>query len=248
MSETPATYQLFYWSGIQGRGEFVRLALEAAGAAYDDVGRQSAGQGGGDKAVAGILRGEEGSPLPFAPPVLRHGPLLIAQTANILQYLAPRLGLVPEDEASRLVANQLQLTIADFILEAHDTHHPIGVDLYYEDQQPESQRRSELFIKNRAPKFLAYFERVVERNTAGAGKHALGAALTYVDLSLFQTMTGLTYAFPRASERLFARTPGLLAVRDNVAALPRVAAYLASPRRIPFNKHGLFRYYPELDA
>jgi glutathione S-transferase len=248
MNQAEARYQLYYWSGIQGRGEFVRLALEAAGAAYDDVGRQSAEQGGGDKAVAAILRGEDGSALPFAPPALRHGPLLIAQTANILQYLAPRLGLVPDDEASRLMANQLQLTIADFILEAHDTHHPIGVDLYYEDQKPESERRSSLFIKNRAPKFLTYFERVVERNGAGGGRHALGGALSYIDLSLFQTVAGLAYAFPRASARLFAGTPGLLAVRDNVAALPRVAAYLTSSRRIPFNKHGLFRHYPELDA
>ena len=248
MNPSPKSpYELYYWSGIQGRGEFIRLAFEATDTAYVDVGRMPASEGGGDKAVAAILRDQPGRPLPFAPPVLQHGPLLIAQSAQILQYLGPRLQLVPEDEVSRLAAHQVQLTISDFLVEAHDVHHPIGVDLYYEDQKPESQRRSENFIKNRAPKYLGYFERVVEHNHDGAGIHALGSDLSYVDLSLFQVMSGMTYAFPRTMARLSKKLPRLVAVRDAVAALPLVAAYLESKRRIPFNQHGIFRHYPELD-
>ncbi|MEA2696570.1 MAG: glutathione S-transferase [Myxococcales bacterium] len=249
MNPSPnAPYELFYWSGIQGRGEFIRLAFEATGTDYVDVGRMPAAKGAGDKAVAAILRDQPGQALPFAPPVLRHGPLLIAQSAQILQYLGPRLQLVPDDEAGRLLANQVQLTVSDFLVEAHDVHHPVGVDLYYEDQKPESQRRAENFLKNRAPKYLGYFERVVGLNDGGAGVHAVGGALSYVDLSLFQVMSGMAYAFPRATARLAKALPRLVAVRDAVAAQPRVAAYLESKRRIPFNEHGIFRHYPELDA
>jgi glutathione S-transferase len=249
MNPSPnATYELYYWSGIQGRGEFVRLAFEATGTDYVDVGRTPAANGGGDKAVAAILRDQPGQALPFAPPALRHGPLLIAQTAQILQYLGPRLQLVPADEASQLLANQVQLTVSDFLVEAHDVHHPVGVDLYYEDQKPESQRRAENFLKNRAPKYLGYFERVVGLNDDGAGLHAVGGALSYVDLSLFQVMSGMAYAFPHATARLGKTLPRLVALRDAVAAQPRVAAYLESKRRIPFNEHGIFRHYPELDA
>ena len=184
----------------------------------------------------------------FAPPILRHGAVTLSQTAAILQYLGPRLRLVPDDEASRLRANHLQLTIADFVLEAHDTHHPIASSLYYEDQKPEAARRTHAFVQSRLPKYLGYFERVVESNAAGAVPHAVGAALSYVDLSLFQIIAGLEYAFPRALSRVAAKTPRLLQLRDRVAAEPAVAAYLQSPRRIPFNQQGIFRSYPELDV
>jgi hypothetical protein len=43
-------------------------------------------------------------------------------------------------------------------------------------------------------------------------------------------------------------TPELLALRERVRELPRIAAYLASGRRMPFNQDGIFRRYPELDA
>jgi glutathione S-transferase len=247
MAETGATYELFYWPSIQGRGEFVRLALEAAGAPYVDVVRRPADEGGGVKVLTAMLAEPSGGGPFFAPPILRHGAVTLSQSAAILQYLGPRLGLVPEDEASRLKANHLQLTIADFVLEVHDVHHPIGASLYYHDQKPEAARRAELFTKNRIPKYLGYFERVLQQNGAGGGRHAVGAALSYVDLSLFQIMSGLGYAFPHALSRVAGAVPCLVALRDRVAAAPAVAAYLASPRRIAFNDHGLFRHYPELD-
>jgi glutathione S-transferase len=245
-----AEYQLYYWPSIQGRGEFIRLAFEAAEVPFLDVARAS-GRGRGMAALESVLAGKTAGLLPFAPPILRHGDLTIAQTANILAYLGPRLGLVPRDEASRLAAHQHQLTIADLVVEAHDVHHPIGVDLYYEQQKREARRRAEVFIASRMPKFLGYFEKVLARNqaaTAGARWHALGRTLTYVDLSLFQVMAGLAYAFPNALSALERKLPRLCALRDGVAAVPPVAWYLASPRRIPFNEYGIFRHYPELDA
>jgi glutathione S-transferase len=247
MATSDATYELYYWPSIPGRGELVRLALEAAGATYVDVVRLSVEEGGGVKALTALLAATDGGGPFFAPPVLRHGAVTLSQTGAILQYLGPRLGLVPDDEASRLRANHLQLTISDFLLEAHDTHHPIASSLYYEDQKPEAARRAELFIKNRIPKYLGYFERVLATNVAGGGRHAVGSALSYVDLSLFQVMAGVGYAFPRALSRMTSELARLVALRDRVAAEPLVAAYLASPRRIPFNEKGIFRHYPELD-
>jgi glutathione S-transferase len=236
-------YELYYWAGIQGRGEFVRLALEEAGADYRDVAREAGGEG----AMQSLLGDEKIEHLPFAPPFLRAGELVIGQTANILLYLGGHHGLAPADEAGRLWAHQLQLTIADFVDEIHDTHHPIASGLYYEDQRREARTRTADFLKSRAPKYLGYFERVLGRNDAG-GRHLVGDSLTYPDLSLFQVVAGLRYAFPRAMARLAPKHPRVVAVHDMVAARPRIAAYLASDRRIPFNQHGIFRHYPELDA
>jgi glutathione S-transferase len=233
-------YELYYWPSIQGRGEFIRLALEAGGAGYVDVARQP----GGMLKMFALMESSSSARPPFAPPFLKCGRLVVAQTANILLYLGPRLGLVPADEAARLWAHQLQLTVADFVLEAHDTHHPIGAGLYYEDQKPESKRRAKEFRSERMPKFLGYFEGVLAKNRG----RAVGRALTYVDLSLFQVVAGLRYAFPRAMRSLEPAYPGLVALHDRVAALPRIAAYLASDRRIPFNEQGIFRHYPELDS
>jgi len=235
-------YELYYWAGIQGRGELVRLALEEAGAGYVDVARQP----GGEQAMMRMMRDAPSGRAPFAPPFLKAGDLVIAQTANILLYLGAHLGLAPADEAGRLWAHQLQLTIADFVDEIHDTHHPIASSLYYEDQRQEAKARATDFLKSRAPKYLGYFERLLERSPAGSD-HLLGAELTYPDLSLFQIVAGLRYAFPRALARLEPKHPRLVALYDRVAARPRVAAYLASDRRIPFNQHGIFRHYPELD-
>jgi glutathione S-transferase len=242
-----AEYQLLYWPGIQGRGEFVRLALEEAAVAYDDVGRLPARAGGGSGVVARLL--EEPGPwlTPFGPPALRHGSVLVAHTAAILQYLAPRIGLVPASERSRLRAHQIQLTIADLVAEAHDTHHPISVELYYEAQRPEALRRAEGFVRRRIPRFLAYFDRALDSNPAGRGRWLVGPGRSYVDLSLFQVVAGLRYAFPRAMRRHERRVPRLVELHDRVAARPRIAAYLASERRIPFNEQGIFRHYPELD-
>ena len=234
-------YQLFYWPEIQGRGEFVRLALEDAGAAYDDVARSKAGVG---KMMAMMNGGSDKHP-PFAPPFLKAGKLVIAQVANILFYLGPRLKLAPRDEAGRLWLHQLQLTVTDFVKEIHDTHHPLGGELYYEDAKPEAKRFTQNFLKQRAPKYLGYFEAVLK--TSG-GPYTLGRKLTYMDLSLFQLIEGLRYAFPKATKKIERDMPRLVAVRDKVAARTNIEAYLASPRRIAFNEMGIFRHYPELDT
>lgn len=243
-----AMYELYYWPTIPGRGEFVRLALEDAGADYVDVARLPEDAGGGVKALMKMMR-DEGSDLqPLAPPFVKAEGQLIAQTANILDYLGPRLGLVPDDEPNRRRAHQLQLTIADFLTEIHDVHHPIAVSLYYEDQRVEARRRAPLFISERLPKYLGYFERVLERNAAGDRAHLIGNSASYVDLSAFHLIAGLDYAFPRAMLQQNPRIPLLRALHQRVPARPRLAAYLASPRRIAFNKHGIFRHYPELDV
>jgi len=233
-------YELIYWPEIQGRGEFIRLALEEAGADYVDVARK--GSGGRDRLYA-MLQRRMPTP-PFAPPILKAGKLVIAQTANILLYLGDREGLAPKTEAGRLWTHQLQLTIADFLVEIHDTHHPIGSMLYYEEQKKEAKRRAENFLTVRAPKFLGYFDRILAANNGTL----VGHRITYADLSLFQIVAGLRYAFPNAMKKLERRHKHLGALHDRVAARPRIAAYLASPRRIPFNEFGIFRHYSELDS
>jgi glutathione S-transferase len=238
-------YELYYWPTIQGRGEFVRLALEEGAADYVDVAR-STKRGMGVPALMRLMESPDAQHPPFAPPFLKAGSLLIGQTANILLYLGPRLGLAPIGEAKRLWAHQVQLTIADLINEVHDTHHPIASGLYYRDQKPEARRRAADFIRTRLPKFLGYFEGVLERN-ARRGGYLIGARLSYVDLSAFQVIAGMRYAFPHAMNRLERKHPALIALHDRVAARPRIAAYLASERRIPFNDEGIFRHYPELD-
>jgi glutathione S-transferase len=234
-------YQLFYWPDIQGRGEFVRLALEDAGASYDDVARKPSGMG----RMMAIMNGGRDKHPPFAPPFLKAGKLVIAQVANILFYLGPRLKLGPRDEAGRLWLHQLQLTVTDFVKEIHDTHHPVGSSLYYEDQKPEAKRYTESFLDERAPKYLGYFEAVLKK---GGGPYLLGRKVTYIDLSVFQLIEGLRYAFPQAMQGIERKAPGLVTVRDKVAARPGIKAYLASPRRIAFNEMGIFRHYPELDG
>jgi glutathione S-transferase len=233
------TYDLYYWPEIQGRGEFVRLAFEEAGATYVDVARLPAATGGGVDAMLRLMRGDGSALTPFAPPFVKVGDLVIGQTANVLQFLAPRLGLVAPDETSRVHAHQLMLTVADLVAEVHDTHHPVASSLYYEDQKEEAVRSARIFLRERLPKYLGYFERLLGPN------RELGS---YVDLALFQLIAGLRYAFPRAMQRIQASLPGLVSLFDRVATRSRIAAYLASPRRIPFNEKGLFRHYPELDA
>lgn len=240
-------YELYYWPDIEGRGEFIRLALEQAGANYVDVARLAEQDSMGLPTIMDLLEESTVATPPFAPPFLKAGKLLIAQTANILFFLGPRLKLVPEDEASRLWANQLQLTIADLVTEAHDTHHPISGSLYYKDQQTEAKRRAAFFITERIPKFLSYFEQLPVAHAQDV-PYLVGDALSYVDLSLFQIIAGLHYAFPKTMRRLQTDYPRLHALHAQVMTDPGIAAYLASPRRIPFNKNGIFRHYAELDA
>jgi glutathione S-transferase len=236
-------YELYYQPLIQGRGEFVRLALEDAGADYVDVARDP------DFGRPGIMKFLEDPSLdhpPFAPPFLKAGKLLISQTANILQFLGPRLGLVPKAEASRVWANQLQLTIADWVYETGQTHHPIANILYYEEQSAEAKKRAANFTENRIPKFLGYFERVLKQSPKGAG-FVFGKQASYVDLSLFQMIEGLRYAFPGTMAQHEPQHRRLVELHDRVQTRPRIVAYLSSPRRLPFNQSGIFRCYPELE-
>ncbi len=246
MNTAETRYELYYWPGIQGRGEFVRLAFEAAGVAYADVARQSEANGFGVPAMMRLLDDTTQAQRPFAPPFVRVGDQVIGQTANILNVLGPRLGLAPADDAARAWAHQLQLTIADLVNEVHDTHHPIASNLYYEDQQTEAQRRAADFTTQRLPKFLRYLEGVAGAN--GHTGHLVGNSLTCVDLSVFQLIAGLRYAFARAMVRLEADIPRLCEIHSQVAAHTRIAGYLMSPRRLPFNESGIFRHYPALDT
>jgi glutathione S-transferase len=239
-------YQFHYWPEIQGRGEFVRLALEEAGADYVDVRREPHRKGEPPLYEAREAPGPHPS---FAPPYLIDGDLVIGQTANILLYLGGRHALAPASEAGRLWVNQIQLTIADLVNAVHNTHHPIASGLYYEDQKPEALRYSEAFRRNRLPQYLQWFERILERASGDAGASWLtGAELTYADLSLFQIVAGLRYAFPKRMKALEGGLPRMVSVHDRVSQRPRIAAYLASPRRIAFNEMGIFRRYPELDG
>ena len=239
-------YELYYWPTIQGRGEFVRLALEEAAASYRDVARES-GQGAGVASLLYFLQGRSAERPPFAPPFLRAGRLMVSQTANILQFLGSRHALAPNTESGRLWAHALQLTIADLVAEVHDTHHPVAVSLYYEDQKKEARRKATDFLKNRAPKYLRYFEKILAANAPGC-RYLLGAKLSYVDLSLFQIVAGLSYAFPDTMALSKRKYRHLFALHARIQERPRIAAYLASPRRIPFNEDGIFRHYPELES
>jgi glutathione S-transferase len=234
-------YELYYWPEIQGRGEFVRLALEEAGASYTDVARR----GSGMSAMLKLLDGSRIKRPPYAPPFLRAGKLIVGQSANILLFLGPRLRLVPRDEAGRLWVHQVQLTIADFVKEAHDTHHPLSSQLYYEDQRAAAKRYTGLFWEHRVPKYLGYFEDLLNRS---GGPYLLGRKLSYADLSLFQIVAGLRYAFPKRMKRFERKVPMLVDLHDRVAQRPRIEAYLSSKRRIAFNEMGIFRRYKALDS
>jgi glutathione S-transferase len=238
-------YELYYWPGIQGRGEYVRLALEYADATYVDIALVPEKQGGGVPALEKFLNGRGVQRPPFAPPFLKSGRLLIGQAANILLYLGERLNIAPRDEGGRLWTHQLQLTVADFIVEAHDTHHPIGGSLYYEDQKAEAKRRAAEFLAHRVPKFFGYFERVLARNRGGPGM--VGRNLTYADLSLAQAVAGVQYAFPKAMRKALSKHKRLLALEEFVFSRPRIERYVKSDRRLAFNDDDLYRHYPELD-
>lgn len=244
MKRAEAHYELFYWSGLPGRGEFVRLVFEAAGVPYVDVARLPAAKGGGDAAIERALAGALPGMPPFAPPFVRIGALVIAQTANICRFVAERHGLAPNGEEPRALALELALTVADLVTEVHDTHHPISVMQTYEEQRPQARKRAALFREQRLPRFLGHFEAAL---AIAEGPYLFGETCTYPDLSLFQALSGLAYAFPRAYAQASLATPGLLALHAAVAAEPKIAGYLKSRRRLRFNEQGIFRHYPELD-
>jgi glutathione S-transferase len=240
-------YEFFYWPEIQGRGEFVRLALEDAGATYIDVARGLESEGRGVPAMLALMRGEGTSHIPFAPPFLRDGDVIVSHTAAILLYLGGRIGLAPTDEDGRLWTHQMQLTITDIVKEVYNSHHPIDEDKWFHEQQDEAIARAAVFRRDRMPKFLGWFERILEANTAGAD-HLVGSSVTYADLSLFQLIEGLRFAFPLASGRELAKLPRVMTLHKAVAERPRLKAYLASERRVPFKETGIFRRYSELDG
>lgn len=237
--------ELYYWPGIPGRGEFIRLFLEDVGARYVDVART---RKDGMDAMMRFLKREQSGALPLAPPFVRIGDAVVSQTANALAFLAAHLGAGPRSAQARSEINQIQLTIADLVGEVHDTHHPIAGSLYYEDQKAPAKRRARDFVAQRLPKYLRWLEQVLVRNRTSRGQWLVGSDCTYVDLSLFQIVAGLRYAFPNAMTALEPRIPLVIALHDRVAKRPRIARYLKSKRRQPFNRSGIFRHYPELDA
>lgn len=245
--EAAMAYDLFYWPTIPGRGEYVRLVLETAEVPYRDVARLPESDGGGIGAMMAFVAGRHGHRSPLAPPFLVDGGLLISQTAEICAFLGERHELAPKDEADRLFARSIALTTADFVNEAHDTHHPVGVEDYYEDQKDAAKRRAASFRTKRMPKYLGWYERLIAANPTESG-HLVGDRLSYADLGLFQTLAGIAYAFPQRMAALAADYPKTEALAALVAAHPALAAYLASERRIAFNEDGIFRHYPELDA
>ena len=241
------SFDLYYWPFIPGRGEYVRLVLEAARAPYRDVARLPESEGGGVGAIAAFLEDEGHGRIPFAPPFLKDGAAVVAQTALICAHLGEKLELAPTGEAERLFARQIALTTADFVAEAHDVHHPIASGLYYQDQKEAAREAAKAFREERMPKFLGWYEKLIDRNPADSG-HLVGDRLSYADLGLFQTWEGLTYAFPKRMRAIGGEFPKARRLADLVSSEPAVAGYLASPRRMAFNEDGIFRHYPELDA
>jgi len=256
---TQPPYELLYWPGIPGRGEFIRLVFEATKTPYSDPAMESKE---GVNAVLAIkdeksTGDEDGNPPAFAPPALRiHGegdsgkPLLIYQTPSILSYLGQHLNFQGTSEAEKHYILSHTLTALDLNNETHDVHHPISVGLYYEDQKTEALRRSKDFRENRIPKFLGFFERVLKGNEAkGKGKYLVGDKLSYADTTLWHVVDGLKFAFPKEMEarEKAGEFPLLMGTfYKSVKEEPGIKEYLASDRRQKFSE-GIYRHYPELD-
>lgn len=239
------TYELFYWPFLQGRGELVRVFFEDAGIDYVDVARQPKTEGGGTEAVLKLVREGQGKIVPYASPIVRiEGEHLVWQSSNILQVVAEREGLLPEGLIARSHLQGLQLTAADLIHEAHDTHHPIATSLTYEEQAEAAAEAAQAFIDQRIPNFLWMFEETLLRS---GGDYLLGEDATYADTTLFQAIAGLTYAFPKAMAHYGDQFAHVMAHAEKVKQRPMLAAYLASDRRLPFNEQGIFRHYDALD-
>lgn len=233
-------YDLWYWPGVQGRGEFVRLPMEAAGIAYRDRARTD-----GDAAMMADMEQRAGRGGPFAPPYLVADGVAVAQVANILLFLGDSHDIAPKAAAERYWLHQLQLTIADMVAEVHNVHHPVAVSAYYDDQKAEAARAAAQFRDERMPKFLRHFEAAAKSRP---GDWLIGGRWSYADCSLFQLVEGLRNMFPERMATLERDCPGLLRIHRLVSELPGIRDYLRSDRRIAFNTDGIFRHYPELDA
>ncbi|KAI0205629.1 glutathione S-transferase protein-like protein [Astrocystis sublimbata] len=259
-----APYELIYWCSCPARGEHIRLALEEAGAPYSDtlsLGMEKCWKKV-EEYIADDYMGESGNPPYYAPPFFKHGSLMISQTSNILMYLGPRLGLSGSKEGDAYRVNALALTALDGLSdEVHQTHHPIAHDLFWEDQKEESRRCSKEWVKDRLPKHLGFWDKVLKcekalpgawsmgESEASPGPWLLGDTFTYADLVLFQCIDGVLFAFPRAMKQ--AKDSGkydrVFQLHDAVAARPNIAAYLSSNRRQEYNI-GIYRYYEENDV
>jgi len=253
-TSTPPPYELLYWPGIPGRGEHVRLCFEETGTPYTDICNADTPTGMKDLTtlISDKNTGDKFNPPPLAPRMLKHGDLLIAQTANIALYLAPKLGLAgPEDDESAIFhINQLALTALDGLSDgAHDTHHPIATGAYYEDQKEEAKKKSKDYLENRIPKFLGYFERVLHGEASKGGEWLYGGQLTYADLVFWQCLDGVSFAFPKAVEGLkkSGKYEKVFALYERVKGRESIKAYLESDRRNNYSM-GIYRHYPELDA
>ncbi|MCJ1328883.1 hypothetical protein MMC10_005560 [Thelotrema lepadinum] len=255
---TMPQFELLYWPTMPGRGEFIRLPLEATGVAYNDVcNEQKSGMGQLSKLIdSSSTSDSDGNPVAFAPPVLRvtgagkdGTSLVIHQTPAILAYLAPQIGMVPEDDAGAAAyVAQIALTALDLNNETHDTHHPVGVSLYYEDQKDEALKKAKDFRENRIPKFFSYFERVLKGNEKdGKGQYLVGDKLTYADTTVWQVLDGLYFAFPKEIAAREKEYPLLIgSFYPKFKQEKGIKDYLASDRRLPYSM-GIFRHYPELD-
>ncbi|KAK5109187.1 hypothetical protein LTR62_007272 [Meristemomyces frigidus] len=257
MAPSHAQYELLYHPGIPGRGEFIRLAFEAKGVAYTDVANE---QKDGYSTVQAVCMNKgtesvDGNPPVFSSPALRipgagldGQALVIAQTPNILWYLGEKLGLVPDDEGGKYHVQQVALTALDLTNETHDTHHPLAVMQYYEDQKEAALAKAKDVRENRIPKYLSYFSRVLEHNAPhGKRKFLVGSYLTYADTTVWQVLNGLLFAFPKEMEARRKEFPALFEeLYPAVQEVEGIRQYLASERRLAYSS-GVFRYYPELD-
>lgn len=240
MTQLPS-YTLYYWPSIPGRGEFVRLVLEALGAPYRDVAREESVEEGS----ALVQKMRQQAPFArrhFAPPLLEGDGVVLSQTPVICSWLGERHGLIPDGEQARVEGRVWQATIADIVNEVHALHHPIATSLYFEDQREEARRATREFCEERLDTWLEHLEGGISEE----GPFLFGATLSHVDCALFQLVRGLRYALPGPMQARHTNIPRLSALCEAVAAQDRIARYLESARCIPFNEDGIFRHYPEL--
>lgn len=144
----------------------------------------------------------------------------------------------------------MALTALDLNNEVHDTHHPLAVGKYYEEQKEAALEKAKDVRENRLPKFFSYFERNLkfnESNGGGKGRFLVGNRLTFADLVVWQVLDGCLFAFPKEMEARKKEFQGLFGTfYESVRGKGGLEEYLKSERRLPYSE-GIFRHYPELD-